>query len=140
MRSFSVGEARVLAAREARHRVLGEIAAELDLAGEGQHVRREPGGEQHFRLDLASLGLFHGLVENGVERLERLHEAGKGGGLDCERHDVLGNNNGPGKGPLRKAIEENFLLRSAHKRLSAMRCGEASGGAFENRSGAYFST
>ncbi|BCB21084.1 hypothetical protein OCUBac02_39780 [Bosea sp. ANAM02] len=72
--------------------------------------------------------------------MKSLNEAGKGGGLDCERHDVLGNDNGPGKGPLRKAIEENFVLRSVRKRLPAMRCGEANGDAFENRNGAYIST
>ncbi len=65
---------------EAGRRVLGEVAGELNLAREGQHVGRQPRLQQHLGLDLAGRRLLDRLVEDGVEGLECLDEAGQRGG------------------------------------------------------------
>jgi hypothetical protein len=43
---------------------LGEIAGELDLPGEGEHVGIEPHAQQRRRIDLLRLAMRRSLVEN----------------------------------------------------------------------------
>ena len=64
---------------EARAALGGEIAGELDLLGERQHVRVEPGVEQHVGLDPLRLAMGLGLGEQSGEAGQDLQIGGNSG-------------------------------------------------------------
>jgi hypothetical protein len=63
-------EARGLHAGEPGRAVLGEVAGDLHLAGEREHVRRQARLRKHRRLDLLGARVGCGLVEDTGERGE----------------------------------------------------------------------
>src|SRR5882757_2360308 len=84
---FSVGGRRHLALGEPRAALSRKIADKLDLFGERQHVRIEPGAEQHVGLDILRLAVCFGLGEEAGEAAENLQE-GRNGGV-VEGHGML---------------------------------------------------
>ena len=73
--------------RQPRAALCGEIAGELDLLAERQHVRIEPRAEQDFRLDVLRLAMGLGFGEEAGEAAEDLQE-GRNGGV-VEGHVML---------------------------------------------------
>ena len=63
----SSGQLGTSRAGEASRRTLGEVAGDLHLTRQREHVGIEPRGDQHARIDLLRRGMRLGLVENGVE-------------------------------------------------------------------------
>ncbi len=93
IRSWSSGHAgldvlelRRLATGETGHAVLGEVAAQLHLPGEREHVRCQPVGQEHGRVDLALGALVHRLVDDGGEGGEPLAEQWCGGLVHGQGH------------------------------------------------------
>src|SRR5437762_8210673 len=73
--------------RQPRATLGGEIAGELDLFAQRQHVRIKPRVEQHLGLDFPGLAMRLGLGEQAVEAAEDLQE-GRNGGV-VEGHVML---------------------------------------------------
>ena len=57
----------------------GEIAGELDLFAQRQHVRIEPGPEQNLGRNIFGLAMRLGLAEQAGKRAKRLDKNGNGG-------------------------------------------------------------
>src|ERR1700685_4621159 len=64
---------------EPRAALAGEIASQLDLFRQRQHVRIEPRVEQYVRLDILRRAIPLGLGENAGKAAEDLQEGGNGG-------------------------------------------------------------
>ena len=60
----------------------GEIADQLHLAGQGQHVGIEPRAEQHVGLNVLRLAVRFGLAEDCGETAEHLEIGGDGGVME----------------------------------------------------------
>ena len=71
-----VGVFRHLDAGKSRAAALGVIGRDLHLAGEREHVGREPPAEQDRGVDLALRGVGLGLVEDRGEAAQHLKKAG----------------------------------------------------------------
>ena len=81
-------ELRRLDAGEPRRAVLGLVGRDLDLAGEREHVGREPRVEQHRGIDLLGGGEGRALVEIGRERVKTDFENRQRGSRHRERHGM----------------------------------------------------
>jgi hypothetical protein len=82
---LQLGEARLLVriarqldAGETSGGVLGEVAGDLGLTLQVEHVRREPEAEHHLMRDLARVGVRLGLGETAGERRQDMNEDGNG--------------------------------------------------------------
>src|SRR5581483_4643774 len=81
-----VGPGGNLCAGKPRGGALGEVAGDVDLAREGEHVGRQPAAEQDALIDLAGCRVRLGLPQNTVQRTEDLHENRHRGIEHRERH------------------------------------------------------
>src|SRR5450631_1626087 len=77
-RRFSVGGGGHFAVRQPRAAFCREIADELDLLAERQHVRKEPRAEQHVRRNIFGFAVRLGLGEDAGEAAENLQERRNG--------------------------------------------------------------
>src|SRR6202012_2700066 len=84
---LGVGCARHLAMGEPCAGLGREIAGELDLLGERQHVRIKPRSQQHLGLDIFGFAMRFGLGEDAGEATQNLQE-GRNGGV-VEGHVML---------------------------------------------------
>jgi hypothetical protein len=74
-----VGKARDVHLCQARRAAPRCFRGAMDLRREGQHVDGQPTAQQDGRVHLLPLRIGHGLVEDGVEILQRADHAGNGG-------------------------------------------------------------
>src|ERR1700746_2982662 len=73
--------------RKPRRALDGEIAGELNLLGERQHVRIKPRRQQYVGLNALGLAMHLRLVDDAGERGEHLDE--EGDSCVVEGHEVL---------------------------------------------------
>ena len=75
-------------AAQARHRTLGDVAGNLHLTGEMEHVGKQPCRGQRRGIELACVNVCLRLVEQRGEVVEHVHESRRAGGIHGEGHGL----------------------------------------------------